>query len=63
MEFLIWYICIGIGILIVNALIAGYTGNAINRVDFTQSLIWPVYVAMLIGAVTRIYVEKYKENK
>jgi len=62
MEYIIIYV-IGIAItLLVNAFIAGYNGNNITLNDFSDAVIWPISLTVLIGLLIRLVVEKNKKQ-
>jgi ABC-type thiamin/hydroxymethylpyrimidine transport system permease subunit len=63
LSFVIFYFCVAFGVLIVNAILAGYYGTQTSFNDIIASLFWPVSVASLIGLLIKIGVEAYKEEQ
>ena len=60
-EFVSFYAWVALGVLLINAIIAGFTGKEITKIDVAQSLTWPVSIAMLFGLCIRVGLEAYKE--
>lgn len=48
---------------LINAVLAGYNGITPNKDDFWQSVLWPISIAVLLGIIIRLIVEKMKERK
>lgn len=56
------YFSIALGVLIINAVLAGYYGNQTTLNDVVQSIFWPVSLATLLGLLVKVAVEAYKEE-
>jgi NADH:ubiquinone oxidoreductase subunit 6 (subunit J) len=51
------YLFVGAIFLLISAVVAGYNGIDMNKKDFTDSVIWPVSIAVLIGTIVRVVIE------
>ena len=60
-NFIMFYAWVALGVLLINSFIAGFTGAEITRNDVSQSLTWPVSIAMLLGLTIRVGINAYKE--
>lgn len=57
------YFSVALGVLIINAVLAGYYGTQTSFSDVTQSAFWPVSLATLLGLLIKVGVEAYKEEQ
>lgn len=55
------YALIGIFVLFVNCLIAGFTGEEPTKKDFREGLFWPITLTVLLGTLIRVFVEMTKK--
>ena len=55
-----WYIYSGLAVLFVNAFVAGYTGQEINKSDVISSAFWPVSLTVLLGAVSKALLNQWR---
>lgn len=55
-----WYAVVAFGVLIINSVIAGFLGNAVQKDDVVQSIFWPVSTAQLLGLTVRVIFENIK---
>jgi len=63
MEYIIVYFIIFGVFLFINAFIQGYEGNEITIKDIIQSLLWIIYLPVVLGTITRVIIENIKNKK
>ena len=61
-DYTSWYIYSGIVVLFVNAFVAGYTGQEINKSDVISAVFWPVSVISLFGAVSKVLLNQWRDS-
>ena len=62
MSYLIMYLIIGVIVLLVNSLIAGFQGEKINYDSLVDIVIWPVEICTLLGIITRVIYAKIRSR-
>jgi membrane protein implicated in regulation of membrane protease activity len=57
------YLAIAFIFWMINAVIAGFNGNTWTAQDFKESLVWPASLAVLLGLIIRVLVERSVARK
>lgn len=60
-----YYIVISFMFLIINAVLAGFSGNTLLKEDYKDSVLWPISLAIILGVFMRIgltYLRKIKKG-
>lgn len=63
MEYLVYYVVMVLLMVSINSIMSGFTGRDLEFKDFTDSLIWPITILVLIGVLIRIIYNKIKGKK
>jgi len=77
LTYIMYYGVAAIAFLFINAFIAGYVSKPLTKEDFRDSLLWPIYVSMILGIIAKPiiriiinqfvklgkYIKRIKENK
>jgi hypothetical protein len=62
MIYLIIYGCTALIIFFIISFLNGYHGNEITYNDLFQAVFWPISLMELLGALTKIIIERRKQK-
>lgn len=57
------YLLTALGFWLGNSFIAGFVEADINKKDFYSALLWPIYTALFLGTLFRLFIEWIKTKK
>jgi hypothetical protein len=60
--YILYYVIISAGMLLINAFVAGFNGVDIDKKDLIGSIFWPIQLSTLIGLLLRILIENKKDK-